>query len=299
MGRRADEAPLVARVPADVEKPDKIAFGLTARHLGIAATVALGLWALYTGTRGVVPLAVFAVVALPIAAVTAALVLGRRDGLGLDRVAVAALRHARAPHRLVPTLDSEPIPDVPGWIGAKAAPLPAPLRLPAEAVASSGVIDLGRDGFAVVCVCSTVNFSLRTAAEQNTLVAVFARWLNSLSAPVQILIRADRVDVGPMVAEIEQQAPGLPHPALEVAAREHARFLADLARSRDLLCRTALLVLHEPGTGNRAAAERTLLRRAEEAARSLAAAEITVTPLAGDTAISLLRSACNPMGVRL
>lgn len=298
MGWRTEEAPLTVRVPADVERPDKIAFGLTSRQLAIACATAVGIWGMYTLTREFVPMPVFVAVALPIAAAAAALVLGRRDGLGLDRIVVAALHHARRPRRLVPTLDSDPIPDVPPWVAAGSSPLPAPLRLPAQAVAISGVIDLGSDGFALMCACSTVNFALRTAGEQNALVAAFARWLNGLSAPAQILVRADRMNLQPMIAEIEDRAPGLPHPALEAAARAHVRFLAELARTRDLLCRTALLVLHEPGPGNRDAATKTLLRRAEEATRALAAAEITVTPLDGDTAISVLRSACDPIGER-
>ncbi len=45
---------------------------------------------------------------------------------------------------------------------------PAALRLPAEAVTDTGVIDLGKDGVAVVAVCSTINFGLRTPAEQES-----------------------------------------------------------------------------------------------------------------------------------
>ena len=35
-----------------------------------------------------------------------------------------------------------------------------------------------------------MNFALRTPREQEQLVSVFAAWLNSLDAPVQILVRA-------------------------------------------------------------------------------------------------------------
>jgi hypothetical protein len=49
-------------------------------------------------------------------------------------------------------------------------------------------IQVGKDGVAVVAVCSTINFGLRTPAEQESLVASFGRYLHSLTAPVQVLI---------------------------------------------------------------------------------------------------------------
>ena len=102
------------------------------------------------------------------------------------------------------------------------------------------------DGKALVCRASAVTFSLRSPGEQEALVAAFGRWLNSLSAPVQVLVRAEPVDLGPAIAQLLEAAPGLPHPALESAARGHARFLADLAASHDLLRRDVLVVLREP-----------------------------------------------------
>ena len=128
---------------------------------------------------------------------------------------------------------------------------PVPLRLPAQAVDAAtagevGVVDLGGDGLAVVAVCSTVNFALRTPAEQDSLVAVFGRWLHSLTAGVQILVRAERLDLSGQIAELRERAPGLPHPALEAAAAEHADYLEQLAERAELLRRQVLLVLREP-----------------------------------------------------
>jgi len=95
-------------------------------------------------------------------------------------------------------------------------------------------------------MCSTVNFALRTPAEQEGLVAGFGRYLHSLTAPVQILIRAQRLDLTGQIAELRDRAGGLPHPALEQAALEHADYLAQLAEHSDLLRRQVLLVLREP-----------------------------------------------------
>ncbi len=106
--------------------------------------------------------------------------------------------------------------------------------------------------------------------------AGFGRYLNSLAEPAQVLIRAEPIDLAPAIAELERAAPGLPHPGLEEAAREHARFLADLAATRDLLRREVLVVLRQPA-GDGAAGR--LRRRAEEASAALAAAGVTLEVL--------------------
>ncbi len=115
--------------------------------------------------------------------------------------------------------------------------LPAPLALPLVGISGDGVIDLGADGLAMICRASSVSFSLRTPVEQEALVAGFGRYLNSLGEPAQVVIRAEPIDLGPVIAELERGAPALPHPGLEEAARAHARFLAELGRTRCLRTR--------------------------------------------------------------
>ncbi len=109
-----------------------------------------------------------------------------------------------------------------------------------------GVVDLGADGLAAVAAATTVNFALRTPDEQDGLVALFSRYLHSLTAPVQILARTHRLDLTDQIADLRDAAPSLPHPALRSAALDHADFLDDLARHANLLRRQILLVLREP-----------------------------------------------------
>jgi hypothetical protein len=207
---------------------------------------------------------------------------------------------------------------------------PSALRLPAEAVTDTGVIDLGTDGLAVVAVASTVNFALRTPGEQESLVASFGRYLHSLTAGVQVLVRTERLDLSGQIAELRARAGGLPHPALEAAALEHADYLVQLGEQTDLLRRQVLLILREPMTtaaptdglggpspmavlsslargrrrrndeggwvsaGARRAAESRLVRRLGEAIELLSPAGIVLTPLDTGQATGVLASACNP-----
>jgi hypothetical protein len=297
--RSDEEAPMSARIPADVEKPDKIVFGLTARQATILGVTGLLLWCAYQTTRTLVPPMVFAAVAIPIAGAAFSVVTVRRDGLTLDAWLLAAYRQRRAPRRLVPadSVRGETVPDVPTWVGIKAGPLPAPLRLPAEAISAEGAIDLGAQGTAHAAACSTVNFGLRTTGEQNSLIGGFSRWLHSLSGPVQIVVRAQRLDLEPYLEVLADEAGGLPHPALEQACLGHVDFLRELSQSRDLLRRHVTVVLRHPGTGRHGrdvSAARTVARRASEAARALRGCEVVVAPLDGAATHAVLGAAADP-----
>jgi hypothetical protein len=336
------------RIPADVDREDRVIGPLSARQLLILAVTGIVLYGTYTITREFVPLVAFLIVAIPIGVTAAFLALGQRDGITLDRLVLAALRQRMSPqHRVAAPEGIRPAPE---WLGsqvtntssksrakrkdgagggadaAASAVSPAALRLPAEAVTDTGVIDLGKDGVAVVAVCSTINFGLRTPAEQESLVASFGRYLHSLTAPVQVLVRAERLDLSGQIAELREQAGGLPHPALEQAAREHAEYLDQLGRATDLLRRQVLLILREPllttgptdGLGGaspltaltakrkaakqaalvddatRRAAEARLVRRLGEAVELLSPSGIVVTPLDAGQATAVLAAACNP-----
>jgi len=332
------------RIPADVDMHDRVLGPLTARQLAILTAAAAVLYLVWAATRAFLPIPVFAAFAVPVGAASTMLALGRRDGVPMDRLLLAAIRQRLAPRHRVAA--PEGVRPAPAWLipgteqttggrtggrNRTAQPeqvSPSALRLPAEAVTETGVVDLGSDGLAVVAVASTVNFALRTPNEQQALVASFGRYLHSLTAPVQVLVRTERLDLSGQIAELRERAGGLPHPALEAAAIEHADYLLQLGRQSDLLRRQVLLVLREPlgstaptdglggpgplavlasmagkrrrqagaqvDAGARRAAESRLVRRLGEAIELLSPAGIVVTPLDAGQATAVLASACNP-----
>lgn len=327
------------KIHADIHREDRLIANLTARQVAILAGTGLGLYAVWIVLRTVVPPLVFVIAALPVAALAATLALGQRDGLSLDRLLLAALRQRLNPrHRVAVTAEPQPVP---AWLAAQATtptgqpveatrPPTAPLHAPVKAVSAAGVADLGGDGLAVVAACGTLNFALRTPTEQEALVAAFGRYLHSLAAPVQILVRTHHLDLSAAIANLRENAPTLPHPALEDAACDHADYLAHLAAQSDLLRRHVLLILREPhpdtpttsgahapqaGLGwlarrrgprarsgatrvpdeaSRRRAEDRLVRRLDEALALLAPAGIVVTPLDAARATAVLAGACNP-----
>ncbi|MFX0581109.1 PrgI family mobile element protein [Nocardia nepalensis] len=329
------------RIPADVERRDRIIGPFTARQLVILAITGMLAYLAWITTRTVISPPVFVAVAVPIGVTVAVTVLTTRDGLAADQLLLAAIRQRLAPRDQV--LAPDGIDPAPSWLTKRAteskiAVAPQPLsahdlHLPERVTPAGGdqigVVDLGRDGLAVIAAAGTVNLGLRTPEEQEGLVDGLGRYLHALSGHgVQILIRTARLDLHTRISELHA-ATGAMSPDLATAALDHAEHLRDLGTESDLLCRQVLLVFREaldlsavpaaglggPSVGAafgwlafgrrrarhqhltatvRRAAESRLLRRVNEARELLAAAEITVTALDDAQARTILRNAANP-----
>jgi PrgI family protein len=279
-----------ARVPADVEAPDRIAWGLTARQLAILAAAATLGYLLFRTLSALVPPPAAVVPLIPLGGVSITLALARRDGLPLDAWILAAIRHRRSPRRLAPA--GEGIAAPPAWAPpALAQPALSVLRLPAHAIRPDGVIDLGGGTAAVLVAATTINVDLRTGPEQAALVAGYARWLNSLTGPVQIVVSAQRVDLTSHAQRVADAARTLPHPALADAALDYADFLLDVAARRDPLWRTVTVVCTAHGERG---APAEAMRRAEQTAAALAALGAQTRVLDGPTATAVLAAALDP-----
>ncbi|TDB93469.1 PrgI family protein [Micromonospora fluostatini] len=276
-------------MPADVDAPDKVAYGLTFRQLAILAVAALAAFGVWRAVGHLLPVPVLVGAAVVAAAVVFGIAVGRRDGLPLDVWLLAAVAHRRAPTALSTTDTTSQVPD---WVRVPASRVtwPAPLRLPADAIDDGGQLRLGGARAAVVAA-TTVNLALRTGDEQAALVDTFGRWLNSLSTPTQIVVSAQPVDLHSAARHLAGTATGLPHPALVDAAADHARFLDDLARRRDPL-RRQVLIVSRSGAGERG--EHTAYRRAEDTVRALSGLGVTTRVLDGPAVTAALCAAADP-----
>ncbi|SDK52525.1 PrgI family protein [Glycomyces sambucus] len=265
-------------VPADVNVEDKVLFGLTARQTLILAPVALGLLAAWRGMAGTVPIAVLLLATAPVAAAAVALALGRLDGAGLDRIALAALRQPRRP-----IAAGAPAEAVAGSLSrvlgrrldSKAV---AAARGPVRAVRSDGAIDLGPAGWAVAVDVGFLNFGLRSASEQAMLCAALARLLCATDAHLQICLSTRPVDLTAYLESLAAHAAVLDAPRLRAAAVEHRAWLAEVVASRQLLRREVTVTVRCPdaeGARYAAGQVRAMAEGIGVPSRLLAAPELT------------------------
>ncbi|MBL8932358.1 MAG: PrgI family protein [Kineosporiaceae bacterium] len=292
-----EEAPVRARIPADLDAPDRIAFGLTVRQAAILAATAAPLYVVWQQLAGRVPVPVLAAATVPVAASAAVVALGRRDGVPFDAWLLAALAHHHSPQRLVPTRKTV----TPAW-APPAQPAPTTkatgrgqagrlgvLRLPASAITDDGVLKTASSSVALVAA-TTVTANLNSPGEQAAQVAAYARWLNALTGPVQIVISARRLDLGARAERIAEQAHDLDSSALASAAIDYAWFLLDLLETHDPLERTITIACTSPTTWAGAEAQ----RRAVATAEALTAVGVRCRVLDGAEATAVLATAADP-----
>ncbi|GAA2349904.1 PrgI family protein [Dactylosporangium salmoneum] len=283
--RAEDDATPRARIPADVDQPDKIVYGLTARQLAILAAAAAVAYGLVKGFGQVLPQPILIAILVPVGGAAIVLALGRRDGLSLDRWLLSAIRQTRAPkHHAAAAAEA-----VPGWAPGPGMAVPH-LRLPARAISPAGVIDTGDQAVALVAA-TTVNLDLRSNDEQLALIGAYGRWLNGLSGPVQLVISAQRVDLSSHAQRVADIAATIPNQALAGAAYDYAAFLDQLAEHRDPLWRTVTVAVTANTDKGRGA---EVLRRADQAAAALAALGAQTAVLDGAAATAALTCATDP-----
>lgn len=275
-----DDASPRAVITADIDAPDVIAWGLSFRQLAILVAGCGGTWAAYDRFGPLLPPAGWVGTAIVVVAASVTLALGRRDGLPLDMW----LRHGLA-LRTTPPVQAPT--DSPGrargrqLVATPARPVaPAPLRAAVTRIAGDGTLTVDTTGRAVIA-CGTTSVALRTGREQAGVLAGFARWLNALTGPAQIVVSAARLDLGAYAAAVLDTATTLPDPTLREAAADYAGFLLDLDAAREPL-RRQVLVVTAAGPGTAAGV------------RALTALGITARVLDGPAVAAALAGAVDP-----
>jgi hypothetical protein len=280
------------RLPADVEMEDRLAFGLTARQLVILVVTALACYSVFAAAASVLPVALAAVLAAPLALAGVALALGRRDGLTGDRFALAAARHLTQSQRRVAAPEglAARLPGAPEQPGVSL------LAVPVSAILASGVVELADGSSALLLAASGTSWALRSSEEQAALVDAYGRWLNSLVEPTAITVRSEPVDLAERASAIKQAAPGLPHPSLRRCAHAYAQFLTQLAGEGEGLRRRQILLVLSTRIRERETARTALERRASETTGLLRSAGVELHVLDGQHAAALLLGALEPPG---
>jgi len=115
-------------------------------------------------------------------------------------------------------------------------------RLHLDAI-EDGVVRLVGGQYRAVLDVGATNLSLHGDSELEALVASYAAFLNSLTFPVQIVVRVLPIDIERYLDDLERRAAREQTDLLADLARDHVAFLRRMARSRTLLERRFFLVV--------------------------------------------------------
>jgi hypothetical protein len=127
---------------------------------------------------------------------------------------------------------------------------------------------MDRDRYLAVLEASPVGFALRGERERQALVLGFARFLNGLTFPVQLLIKTDVVRLDDYLADMKAHEADL-EPHLRPALGDYIRFLHESQHLEHLMRRRFYVVLSWQGTDTRSRPIRRGESLWEEAEREL------------------------------
>lgn len=171
------------------------------------------------------------------------------------------------------------------------------------------VIRLRGGEYRAVLEAGSVNFALKSEAEQEAIFAGYRRFLNALAYPVQVLLRITPTDIEVYLGGLRAAARGRDGELWTRLARDHEAFVRRLARERSLLDRQCYVVipaattvtagagrgwLRRRGRGEREgstllAAQRSLAFRCAEIGQGLAAFGVPTRRLDGSELTALWR----------
>ncbi|MBI4033302.1 MAG: hypothetical protein HY377_02210 [Candidatus Blackburnbacteria bacterium] len=98
-------------------------------------------------------------------------------------------------------------------------------------------------GAALVLKSSAVNFSLLSEKEQGALIFAYAALLNSLSFPIQILVRSRRKDISNYLKFLEGEEGKQTNPKLKGLMSSYRNFVTQVVKKRNVLDKDFYIVI--------------------------------------------------------
>ncbi len=149
-----------------------------------------------------------------------------------------------------PATPAAPIASGTGSPPPKAAPSPQPKRDPnstQNALLMSEVRDnmviMGDGSFRAVVASKSINFDLMSSREREGVEYAYQSFLNSLTFPVQVLIRSQRVDIAPYLDRLETLRRTQENMLLGVLMDDYIDFIDTLAEEANIMDKSFFVVV--------------------------------------------------------
>jgi hypothetical protein len=98
-------------------------------------------------------------------------------------------------------------------------------------------------GAAIVMESSSLNFGLLSEKEQQAVIAAYAALLNSLSFPIQILVRSQRKDISTYMNYLESARQKITNPKLAEIMDSYKRFVSETIKKKNVLGKRFYIVI--------------------------------------------------------
>lgn len=101
-----------------------------------------------------------------------------------------------------------------------------------------------KDGsFRAVVACQSINFDLMSSREREGIEYSYQNFLNSLTFPIQIFIRSQRVDIGPYIDRLVQIRRGQDNMLLNVLMDDYINFIDVLSQEANIMDKSFFITI--------------------------------------------------------
>jgi hypothetical protein len=106
-----------------------------------------------------------------------------------------------------------------------------------------GILVLPYNQFRIIIETSSINFELKSEAEQDVLIESFQNFLNSLPCPLQMLIRVREIDIDRYIEQISQSKKSEKEKVYKDQIENYSEFIKDLVTGSKILSRRFYVVI--------------------------------------------------------
>ncbi len=98
-------------------------------------------------------------------------------------------------------------------------------------------------GMRTILLASSLNFALKSADEQQSIIFQFQNFLNSLNFSVQIYTQSRRLDIRPYLALMEEKLKDQTGDLMKMQTREYIEFIRSFTESSSIMTKSFFIVI--------------------------------------------------------
>ncbi len=106
-----------------------------------------------------------------------------------------------------------------------------------------GIIILKNGGMRSVILCTSLNFALKSADEQSSILMQFQNFLNSLDFSIQIFAQSKKLDIRPYIALLEDRYKDQTTELMKIQVREYIEFIRSFTESTNIMSKSFFVVV--------------------------------------------------------
>ena len=105
------------------------------------------------------------------------------------------------------------------------------------------MIIMADGSFRAIVVCKSINFDLMSSAEREGIEYSYQNFLNALNYPIQIVVRSQRIDIGPYIDRLLEIRKNQDNMLLNVLMDDYLGYISDLAQEANIMDKSFFIAI--------------------------------------------------------